>query len=229
MDPNTQFVPATTPPTGESSAAKLKKTKRTLIIVGVVLALVIIATGFLGYRAYQGTTALNEKYSTGYNAGKADQGKADDAKIQEINRNPFRSFTAPKELGAFVVSFPRNWSLAVTKTTGEACSGYWQPDFVDTDSSAYALRISVTDDSYDSSLAKLRASVKSSKNKLTESTVEVSGVDGAKFSGLIDKKTTNGTVIILPLRDKTMVIQTDDNAKYGKDYDDIVTKLKINP
>lgn len=240
MNPQTPLTPYSPPPApgasanapspaGISSQAKLQQTKRRLYIISGVAVVLLLACAFLSYRAFVNTGTLNTYYNNGVAAGKKAQAAADKATIADISQNPYRTYTAPRELGAFTVSYPRDWSVSLNEDTENPLMAYFNPNYVDVPTNNFALRVIVRNASFNQVKSDYETKVKLSKGKLTESAIKISDIDATRFSGPIDDKIPNGTVSILQVRDKVFLFQTDDNSKYLSYYNDIVNKVKINP
>ncbi len=229
--PTTQPGGINTPPPvppGVSSQDKYKKTKQRLWIVSGVAVVLLIATGFLVFRATVTTGQLDNSYNKGFAAGKDDQSNSDQAKIKDITENPYRSYTGPDAYGNFVLYFPRNWSFVVTTLQPDFTS-LASPDYVNSSSDKQAFRFTIRTGKYGDAKSKYDALVRNSKKQLVSKEITVSGINGTSYTGVLDTKITNGTVVILPLRDKVVTFQTDDNSAYSQYFTEMLNKVKINP
>lgn len=232
MDPQYPDPVAPPPPpspTIQSTQDKLKKTRANFLIVSVLAVILLLTVGLLSFRAFVNTGKLNRTYNDGVAAGKKDQANADAAKIKDISENPYRTYTAAKELGAFQVSFPRNWSLWQSSNESDPLQAIANPEVVDDLAKLYALRFTMHNGNFSEIKTKYEGLIKSTKNKVSESSVKISGIDSFKFTGLLSTTTPNATITLVPVRDKVLEIQTDDNSKYTQAYNEILNKIKINP
>ena len=65
------------------------------------------------------------------------------------------------------------------------------------------------------------------KGKVTAKSVTVSGIGGTRFEGQIDDEQT-GSMIFIPLRDKTLTIWTE-SGDYTNDFNTIIERLSVVP
>ncbi len=228
MGGGTPPAPAGGPQPSQSTQDKLSKAKTNLILVSVVAVLLLGTVAYLSSKAFATSKKLNATFSSGEATGRQDQKKADAAEIKNISENPPRTYRAPDPFGAFVVTFPRNWSYVVN-LNNTLYNAYANPDYVDEPSDFFALRVNMKAANYDDLKKSYASKVKTSKGALVGVDTRISNIEAAKYTGKIDAKFANGTVVIIKVRDKVLTLQTDDNAKYGSYFDEILDKIKINP
>lgn len=217
----------------KSDSQKTKKLKQGLIILGVFTLIIFIIMLIFASRAFVNQDQLDKKYQEGSSAG-AESQKATDDKAREAEKSSdVRTYTAPAFAGGFRVTLPKHWNLAVTpEESGNTISALANPDYVDTKLEKYALRFALREQPIDAAKKNFEQFAKEKdplKRKTTSSEVDVSGIKSTKYTGQISSKITNGTIILVPIRDKTFTIQTDENDKYLDIYNQIVSQLKLNP
>ncbi len=239
MDPlNPQETPnntlATEPIKPASSGDKQTKLFRTLTLVlgGVSIVLLILVMVF-ATRAFINDSKLSEATKQGQKDGAAAQKKIDEAQLAKTQNTDFRTYTAPEGSGSFTVDIPKSWSLEISTEDGDgSISGIAMPDYVETKLEQYALRFGLQDKKLEEvkkPLDSISTDKGSTKKKVTMQEETVSGIKSFRYTGQISSKIPNGTIILIPLRDKTFTIQTDDNAKYLEVYNTIVKNLHLNP
>ncbi len=217
----------------KSVAEQLKFYKMLTIILGGFSVILLIATFFFGARAFINDDKLTEATKQGQLQGATAQKTIDEKKYIEEKNSDFRTYTAPQEAGSFQVDIPKSWSLAITQNDSTALlSALSMPDYVDTKLEKYALRFSLQNKNIDTikkPLDNLAKEPDAKKRKVSSEEVTISGIKGVRYTGQISSKISNGTLILVPLRDKTFSIQTDDNTTYLTVFNAIVSNLKLNP
>src|SRR5262249_10256258 len=96
-----------------------------------------------------------------------------DKEFVEKEKYPLRHYVGPAPYGSVDIQYPKTWSAYVTESSsGTPIVGYFHPSFVPstqagTSSTSFALRLEVTNTSYDQVLKSFDANVKSGKVKVT--------------------------------------------------------------
>lgn len=144
-------------------------------------------------------------------------------------------YTAGEIFGAFEFSFPKVWDTNIHEAEGKTEELTFLADqnpvvIKDGSKESVGLRVVVYKDKYATQLKNTEDKTKNNtKTKLTEEDVTVSDVKGKKFTGTTeasgDKKVQ---FILLPLRDKTLYIGTDNIDVYADQYKKIVDSLKVS-
>ncbi|MBA3678866.1 hypothetical protein H0W80_01555 [Candidatus Saccharibacteria bacterium] len=233
MDPQTPFDISAQPQKSKSSKQATKFYQIGLVALGVLTLVLFIFVLVLSSRASINDEKLNQATKEGQDAGVAAQKTADDKKAAELANSDLRTYTSPVNAGNFEISLPKSWSLAVIPNDkGSTISGLSSPDFIDTKLDQYPLRFALKNQAYTDVKKPYDVLAKGSAGnpaKMTSKEITVSGVKGTIYTGQADPKIPNGTVVLLPIRDKTYIIQTDDNAKYLTVFTSILSTLHLNP
>lgn len=197
----------------------------------------MVLFGILAIIAYRDNTYIHTNLNI-LNAKAAqeaadEQKKLDDAAYIKANQLPFRTYTAEPVNGGFQLQIPKNWSLyAGNNTTAltqlDLASS---PDVVVVNSgpnavNTHAFHLQLRKASAASINKTFEARLK--KKTLTSRGVIVSGIQGTWFEGTIDDQRHNGVVVVLPVRDKTMVISTE-TRNYLDEFNKILSTAKIIP
>lgn len=230
--PDSPIAP-NTPPAGKSSNNKAGFYLKLLIGLGVLSVILLITTLVFSGRAFINSGQLEDAENAGITSGKQAQKDIDEKAAVELAGKDLRTYTAPDMAGSFQVDVPKSWSLVVTPdASSNTITGIAMPDFVDTKQGIYALQFALKEQSYEEAkkpFDKLANDPNPLKNKAKKEEITVSGIKGVRYTGQVTSKIANGTVVLVPIRDKTFIIQTDDNTKYLAVYNAIVQNLTLNP
>ncbi len=235
MDPQQPYNQAPLPNNEhpKSTTEKLKMDRTLLIVLGSVSVILLILVLVFAGKAFINSGQLDEANKQGQATGAEAQKLADEQAAAKVAGSDVRTYTAPDNAGNFRVDIPKSWSLAVTPdVNGNTIEGYSMPDFVNTKLEQFALRFALKNQNLDTARKSLDALAKEpdpKKRKVNKEEVTVSGIKGVKYTGALSTKIPNGTVILVPIRDKTFMIETDDNAKYLSVYSSIVENVHLNP
>lgn len=150
---------------------------------------------------------------------KETQRKQMEADFTEKEKRPTKQFTSPSEFGGVVLTFPKTWSSYV-ENKGSEFQYYGHPNYVPSEGVNYALRMSVVSRQFAQEIKQYDAQVK--KNELKATSVMASGVTGTRLDGFLSKK-MEGSMLIFPLRDKTLRVWTE-SKNFRGDFDNIVLK-----
>lgn len=223
-------VPQPMPVDAQTSTTKAKLKKMQFMLIGVSLVAVILLVTTLVFAAGASSTtaALDAKYTSGVEDGKAEQKKADVAEYNKATVSSTRVYTAPVVHGSFQITYPKAWNLSVDSSSSLPVDGLIDPGYVNLQSNEHALRFTLIDSPYETMKKKLDELTKKGV-KRTE--VTVSGIKGYQYVGKVNDKSKDavGTVTIVPLRDKIMSMQTDSNELYSDAYKQMVATAKLIP
>lgn len=152
--------------------------------------------------------------------------KAKSAKDNEFiqkEKNPLREYVGSEALGSITFKYPKTWSGYSTEQGNESTLVMY-PKIVPGDpKSAYALRVEIVNGSYDKILNTFDSNVKSGKLEASAFRLEkLQEVLGTRFDGEISTG-KNGSMVVLPLRDKTLKISTE-AEDFSEDFDNIILK-----
>lgn len=152
-------------------------------------------------------------------AEEAQKTKLED-EFTEREKIPTKNYTSPAELGSVKLVFPKTWSSYVDSGKSGGMDYYGHPNFVPAANVNYALRMSVIDRPFASEIKSYDNSVK--KGELKATAVQVSGTTGTRLDGFL-KKDQEGSMVIFPLRDKTLRVWTE-SKEFREDFNNIVLK-----
>lgn len=201
------------------------------IFTGVLF---VVALGFVilfGVKLSGANTQKNDEIKSALTA----QSKELNTAFQSEKEKTTTKYVADEIFGSFEFSYPKVWSTNVTQEVGatEELTFLADPNLITINKEEVggpytALRVRVYQDKYTNKLRDTENSNKNVKNPMKETDVTVSDIKGKKFVGTDEKNGKQFAYIILPLRDKTLYIGTDDLTNFTKNYDTILGTFKIS-
>ncbi|MBW3568831.1 hypothetical protein KY385_01750 [Candidatus Parcubacteria bacterium] len=143
-----------------------------------------------------------------------------DNEFLEREKFPLSEYQGPAQFGGIKVSYPKTWSSYILNE--ENAEYIFNPKFVSAaNDSPHALKITVEGMSYDESITKYEGQVRDGLLKaVAYSLPKVPGVVGVKFDGQVEEGRVE-SVIVLPLRDKTITIASQASDRF-KDFNNII-------
>jgi hypothetical protein len=202
------------------------------LILNFVLAIVLVGVAgfaiwaFVNYQDHKDN--VDGKVAEAVKEAKAVQQQEDQAAFLEQEKLPTRKLTGPEELGGVSVDYPKTRSVYLANN-GEKnrFEAYLHPGAVPALESRtpYALRVSILDSSYESTVNSYSQKVKEGALKAT--TVNVNNTDGMRLDGSFSDN-IQGSMVLFKVRDKTLRVYTE-NTSFVADFDKIILpSLKFN-
>jgi len=196
------------------------------LIVLVVSVSVLAAWLFMNYTDQKNN--VDSKVDTAVAVAKKDQADTDEVKFAEREKEPNNQFVGPDDYGRVTFSYPKTWSVYVSKDTssGGVYEAYLNPVTVPpiSDTQQFAARVVIKTDDYDKVLASYDALIK--KGDLKSSSVSANGTSGTRFDGNFTKD-IRGSAVVFKIRDKTLIIRTDANT-FTADFNALIPTIKFN-
>lgn len=198
-----------------------------LIIIGLILAMLLIANK----KASVSDELQTELYQSGRTAGRDEARKEYKDKLE----SEFQTYTSPEEYGKFTITFPKYWSYYIEESeSGDPIKGLASPNGVHQGRDKYALKFDLFDKKFGEYSALLKTKAKDKKDcsagaKICVESIKISGIEAQKYTGDINEDGGKAIAIIAPLRDKTFFISTDIPELYEASFNLIVEKVKLNP
>jgi hypothetical protein len=207
-----------------------------ILIVPLFLAvLFLVAAVAFGGWAYSQMQDYKNNVDAKVNTAVKQAIQAEDTKQAALfageEKSPFRTYQGPAAYGSIMVKYPKTWSAYVIdgRNSSPYIDGYFYPNTVpDTQaqSSAFALRIQVVDQSYSDALTLASSAVETGQATVAPySLPNVTSIVGAKIEGQLATTTSqkSGTMVILPLRNMTLEIWTE-STTFEDDFQNIILK-----
>jgi len=151
------------------------------------------------------------------------------AEFAQEQKNPYKQYVSGSTNGSIKIVYPKTWSALIDEQeTGSASfDAHFHPDFVPggTPDTLFGARVEIVNSDYAQVLSGYQRDVED--GDLKARAIKVSGATATRFDGLIENDVT-GAVVVLPLRDKTVMIWTE-SANYLGDFDRIIKNLTYSP
>ncbi len=194
----------------------------------IVFILMLTAIGF-GAWAYMGRqdykNKSDDKSAAAVKIAVAAESVRKDKEFAEAEKSPLKTFQGSETFGSIGFQYPKTWSayVVVNDKGATPVDGYFHPDYVPsaTGDTAFALRLQVVNISYSEVLKTFDATTKTGKVKVSAfRAAKVPSELGSKIEGEISTK-KQGTLILIPLRDKTIKVWTE-NAEFTADFNNTI-------
>lgn len=199
------------------------------LIMSILLLLAALGFGFWAFAQMQDyKNNSDQKSAAAVQTANAEQKKQLDAQFAEQEKSPLKSYTSPATSGSVKIVYPKTWSayIAETPENSSPVDGYFYPDFVPslTGKNNYYLRVQISDVAYKTTVDTFAGNAKQGKVTITAYKPEQvkDATVGVRIDGQIDPQ-KKGSMVILPLRDKTLKIWTENEAA-ANDFNSIVLK-----
>lgn len=170
---------------------------------------------YMNYQDYKNNS--DQKAAAAADAARKDEDIKKDKAFAEAEKQPLTSFDGPSAYGSIHVAYPKTWSAYVASSVSQSqpLQVFFNPRFVPSindRASVFALRIQVSQQSYANLVKGFENNVKSGKVTVKPySLPKVSNVVGVRVDGQIESgQKTTGSMVIMPLRDKSIQIYTED-------------------
>lgn len=201
-----------------------------LIIPLILSVLLFVAAAVFGIWAFTGMQDYknnsDKKVATAVEIAKQEASTAKDKEFVEKEKNPLKEYKGPAAFGTLSLQYPKTWSAFITEAennSGTPIDGYLHPGFVPGLQSGtdYALRVKVVSRQYADELKQFESKVKSHKVTVSPySAPKVAGILGSRVEGEINTGQQD-TLVLFPLRDKTIEISTE-SAQFKGDFDTLI-------
>jgi hypothetical protein len=215
------------PPQMSQNNSKHHRPVGLLVAIFLLSVLLLGAIGF-GYWAFTERQDYklksDEKVAAAVEIAKQETTDANNLRFAEESKNPLKEYQGSSALGSIKLSYPKTWSGYIDQlnTNSNPLLAKFHPGVVPattkgTAQQPIALTVSVLEQPYDQVIASRNGLVENGDLKASPYALpKMSDEIGMKFVGKISYNFT-GTEIILPLRDKTLLISTETN-QYINDF-----------
>lgn len=204
-----------------------------LIVTISLIAALVISLGFGIWASISRSDYKNnsdKKSAQAVEVALAAQKVTLDAEYAEKEKLPYDTYLGKSEAGSISMQYPRTWNAyVIEQATGtNPIVGYFHPNFVPNtlgNDTSFALRLEVVNTQYAEILKQYESQVKQGSITLAPYTfAKVPGSLGAIITGKIlqGKDKVQGTLVIMPIRDKTLKVWTESNTAFLKDFNEAV-------
>jgi hypothetical protein len=201
-----------------------------LLIPLILVVLLFFGAAGFGFWAYGGRqdykNNVDAKITVAVNKAKQQTQALDAQAYAEREKQPFNTYHGPQAFGSIVAQYPKTWSAYVAEdsTSNDPVDGYLYPGFVpnlQNQNSSYALRIQVTQTTYSDVLAGYTGLQQDQKVTIKPATLpKVPNVTGVRIDGQVTPQ-KQGSMIVLPLRNMTLKIWTED-SQFENDFNNYI-------
>jgi hypothetical protein len=196
-----------------------------IVVTVLFLASVSFAVwAFAGRQDYK--TNSDQKASAAVTVAVQKEDTVKNKQFAEQEKQPYKTYTGPEAYGTLQITFPKTWSAYVDSSgQGQApLDGYFNMDVVPSiiaQSSAFSLRVQVVQTTYTSYMLNMTSLQQSGKVKISAfSFPKLPKVVGVRVDGQVEPN-KSGSMIVMPLRDKTLKLWTD-APSYINDFNNII-------
>lgn len=204
------------------------------LIMAIVLGLTTIAAlgafvwAYIERDHYQNETDLI--VADAVNQAREEQYQADEEVFLEEAKKPFSVFTSPSDYGSVSFEYPRTWASYNDKSDNSGYSVYFYPTMVPAikADTAFALRLNVSNQSYDTVVRSFNSQVTRGELIATPIATARDGFQGLRLDGQLSKS-LNGSVIVFRVRDKTLTLQVDSQDFMADFNNTILPSLTFSP
>ena len=209
-----------------------------LLIPLIVVVLVLGATVWFGYWAYSGRQDYKNNSDQKVDAAVTKAVTAEDAKknaqFAQDEKNPLKVYQGPSAYGSIKLSYPKTWSGYVNSDGSGlgAVDGYFYPGVVpniQSQSNSFAVRLQVVAQSYSQVMRAFQNNITTGSVKVTPYALpKVPAVIGSRVDGAI-LQDRQGSMIVLPMRDKTLKLWTEAPAFLNDFNTNILPNFTFSP
>lgn len=199
------------------------------LLVGISLSAVLFLGLFI-WQFMQAAAARSDR-DTAIASAVEKAEEEQQAKLQAEFKQQLESdtvqFVGPDVLGSIRFEYPKAWSVQVDSNNSGSTplSVTMHPNAITNTTAAFALRMEVVEEEYSDRASDYDRAVE--KGELKSRPVSYSGQNGIRFDGLI-KTDLEGSIVLLPVRDKTLVMWTE-STNFLQAFERALTTLNYVP
>ncbi len=187
------------------------------LILSVLILFGTAGFGIWAYSQYQDyKTNTDQKIASSVEVAKQEESVQKDKEHAEADKSPLRTYSGPEQFGALKVAYPKTWSGYVIDSgnSSQPLDGFFQPGVVPStadQTATYALRVQVLNQTYSDSIKAMQdQSAAGTVTAVPYAFPKVTGTVGTRFDGaILSGKKITGSMVVMPLRDKTIMIWTE--------------------
>lgn len=203
------------------------------LIIGLIVA-IVFAVGFIilfivFYTKYiEASTSLDAQIESAVATAVNEKAESMEKEFSEREKDPYKTFAGPADYGELSFSYPKTWSVYIAKdaANGGAYEAYFSPSEVApiTEQTPNSLRLSILDSSFESVAASYDSLV--TKGSLSLQVVKINGQTANRYDGTFASG-LKGSMIVLKIRDKTVVMRTDAEI-FLEDFNKVIETINFN-
>lgn len=204
-----------------------------LLIPLIISAVLLVAS--IGFGAWAFTSRqdykdnVDQKIAAAIKINSKEVSDQKDNEFLEKEKYPLSTYQAPDQLGAVKISYPKTWSAYISEEEDSA-EYIFSPKYISSNSDVpAALRVTVEASSYSDTLSSYDSKIADGELKAKAySLPRVENVVGVRLDGAIDND-VQGSLVILPLRDKTLVIANEVPNLVDDFNNKVLANITFNP
>lgn len=239
MQPNQPYPQYPIPPQRPGPPLRAHSARHSWGHIITVTLLILMLIGSVSFGAWAYTSRQEYKDKSDKLTARAvaiavqQESTRKDSEFIEKEKNPLKIYKGSEAYGSVSISYPKTWAAYVVETdrTAAPIDGYFHPNFVPAAQKdlAYALRVQVTNLPYEQEMKQFEAKVKAGKVTVAPYTAKnVPSITGARVEGEIATG-QKASMVLLPLRDKTIKIYTESQQFVGDFNNFVLTNLTFVP
>ena len=210
-----------------------------LLIPFILTVLLFVGAAGFGLWAYNSRedfrNNVNAKIAVAVKEAQREEGIKKDKEHAEADKQPLKAYNGPAQFGSLRVMYPKTWSGYVDDISSDPpVNGYFHPGVVpsiNTPKTGFALRVRVSNESYSQAVSRYDDAVDDGTVKAQPYAFpQRPNIVGIRMDGAFEQEFKfTGTVIIVPLRDKTLEVWNE-SSTYAADFaNNILPNLTFSP
>lgn len=227
------------PPTGQVpmpvnvSAASSSSFPMLWVVLLSVTGLLLVGALIFGFWAFGERSDYKEhsdqKVAAAVKVAERETTEKNTIRFAEESKNPLQKYTGPASYGSVTVEYPKTWSGYIASDDGNSSTpltAYFHPNVVPAVAAsagrqAVALKVEVLNQAYSQVVNQYAGLVTAGDLTSVPYTLpKVPDQFGVRLSGKLDQQ-FNGVRIVLPMRDKTVVLTTETD-QYLNDFEQYI-------
>jgi hypothetical protein len=203
-----------------------------LLIPLVLITLFFVGATSFAYWAYSERLDYknnsDKKVAVAVAQARKDEDIIKDKAFVEAEKQPLTGYDGPEAYGSVHVDYPKTWSVYIHSAANgtQPLDSFFNPRFVPSvqdQNSVFALRVQVLQQQYTQVVNSFSNGVKQGTLTVTPySLPKVPQATGVRADGILHPgKKNTGSMVVMPLRDKTIEIWTE-NAQSINDFNTII-------
>lgn len=209
-----------------------KKDIAGLVKTIVIVILSLIALTFIGlfiwmFMQYsEARDDVDGQIEVAVKEAEKEQAEKDEAEFLEREKYPYEPFSGPVDYGQLSFEYPKTWSvyIAADAVNGGDFRAFFSPGEVE-NGGIDALDLTIKDKSFDDVTHEYQRYVE--KAELTMEAITVNNTAANRYAGKIPGTELNGFIVVIKIRDKTAVLQTD-SVLFQGDFDKLLGTITFN-
>ncbi len=200
-----------------------------MLVILLILSLMFGVWAFSSRQDYKSN--LDTKVTAAIVVAKQQASTLKDTQFAEFEKSPLRTYSGPQAYGSLNLQYPKSWSGYVddTGTSNILLESYFSLNLLSSftsSNSVFALRMQVSNQSYSETVRSV--SQTQGTSIIAYVLPKLPNQVGIKLSGTLPNS-KQGVMVVLPLRDKTLLVWTETN-QFSSDFNNyILPNLSFSP